>query len=112
MFRVMWDNFDEAFDIFDNTTAQIARVDDYDDYEGTFTLHELGMITGDLQPYSSALLERDYGFKKECQKRFFCRKHESIAEGVRFIIGNQNYEAVSVIEWEGRMCVMLKEVSR
>lgn len=111
MFQVMWDNFNEAFDIFDNTTAQIARVSNYDDYEGTFTLEELGEVTGDLQPYSSALLERDYGLKKECQKRFFCRKNESIAEGVRFIVGNQNYEAVSVIEWDGRMCVMLKEVS-
>lgn len=108
MFRVMWDDFD----IFNNTTAQIAHVTDYDDYEGTFTLEEIGTVTGDLQPYSSALLERDYGLKKECQKRFFCCKNESIAEGVRFIINNQHYEAVSVIEWDGRMCVMLKEVSK
>ncbi|MGN0150220.1 MAG: hypothetical protein ACI4C7_08245 [Clostridia bacterium] len=58
------------FDIFNNTTAVIVELDDYDDYRGTYTIKELGTVEGDLQPYSGGLLERDYGFNTECQKRF------------------------------------------
>lgn len=105
----------DVFDIFANTTAEIAVKGDYDDYEGTYTKITKGSVMGDLQPYSGALLERDYGLKKECQKRFFCKTNPDIKEGVYLITEDlitedATFEVVYVEQWEDGMTVMLKEV--
>lgn len=98
-----------SFDIFNNTTAVIAELEDYDDYKGTYTIKESGTVEGDLQPYSGGLLERDYGFNKECQKRFFCPRDVDISEGTYLKINNQYYIAVYKAEWETGLVIMLKE---
>ena len=67
-----WDKYKKAFGVFNNITVKIVRKGDYDDYENTYTLEEIGTVTGDIQPYSSALFERDYGLSMECQKKFYC----------------------------------------
>lgn len=97
------------FDIFNNTTAVIIEMNDYDDYKGIYTLTEKETVTGDLQPYSGSLLERDYGFNTECQKRFFCPRDADISVGTYLKISNQYYIAVYKAEWEMGLVIMLKE---
>ena len=105
VYRVMLN----PFDIFNNTTAVIIEMNDYDDYKGIYTLTEKETVTGDLQPYSGSLLERDYGFNTECQKRFFCPRDADISVGTYLKINNQYYIAVYKAEWETGLVIMLKE---
>ena len=64
--------YKSAFDIFNNITVKIVRKGNFDDYENTYDLEKMGTVTGDIQPYSGDLSERDYGLRIECQKKLYC----------------------------------------
>ena len=106
----MLEKYAGVFDIFATTTAKIAVKENYDDYEGTYTLKSLGGVTGDLQPYGGELLKNEYGLARECQKRFFCKRDDNIKEGVYLIIDDTSFEVVYVDEWDAGYIVMLNEV--
>lgn len=100
----------KLFNIFNNTAAEIVKKGDYDDYENAYNSVVVGTVQGDLQPYSGELLEKAFGFYKECQKRFFCEQNENIREGVYLKIDDVYYLVVYKTEWDLGMEVMLKEV--
>ncbi len=101
--------WDEVFKRFNNTKAEILQVTDFDDYENKYNIEIIGEIDGDLQPYSGELLQRDYGLKKECQKRFFCTANDSVKEGTYFRVDGKTYIVEYVAEWEAGLTVMLRE---
>lgn len=125
MFRVnLFEKYADKFDIFHNTTARIVVMEDYDDYEGTFTKAEKGIITGDLQPYSAEFAQKDYGKAVDCQYVFYCRgcmlaaidKLDTAAEldgdmtaGVYLCIDGKDYEVKYVINNSMGMTALLKE---
>lgn len=127
----------KAFNAFNNTTgAQVVYKGNYDDYEGTFTLVELGALDGDLQPYSGKLAEKDYGVVLECEKRFFtsCDLIQSFLYGgiklgdtirlgadvklndgghkrdLYILVGGRTFRIVYAPEYIMRPVVLLKEV--
>lgn len=102
----------KIFDRFKNTTVHILREDGYDDYENKYTFKEIGSIEGDLQPFSGELLEKTYGLKKECQKRFFCTDCAFIDTGVYMKINDVLYVVIYAERWGMGMDIMLKEVKR
>ncbi len=110
MCRVNLDKLRNAFDIFHTTTAIIAELGDYDDYENSYTIIEKGTIKGNLQPYSGTLAEKDYGFKEECQYQFYCSQNDNIKAGSYLIIGSSHYKVVYVAEWDMGINVLLREV--
>lgn len=99
-----------VFYIFNNTKAVIVELGDYDDYENTYTVNEIGTIEGDLQPYSGGKAEEDYGIRVECQYQFYCGNEANIKVGAYLVIGTQKYEVVHVGSWDLGMAVLLKEV--
>lgn len=98
------------FDVFNNTMAKIIELGDYDDYENTYSIKEIGTIEGDLQPYSGGLAEKDYGLVVECQYRFFCAANEDITEGRYLIVGEKAYEITYAAVWDMGLTVLLKGV--
>lgn len=109
MCRVTLDSLQSAFAIFNNTTAVIAELGDYDDYENTYTINKLGTADGDMQPYSGSLAEKDYGLHEECQYQFYCGEHDGIKAGSYLIIGNKTYEIIYTAPWDLGITVLLKE---
>ena len=130
-----WDKYKSAFDIFKNITVKILRKNDYDDYENTYTLEEIGTVTGDMQSYSGSLAERDYGLSIECQKKFYCDSAlisdaryglildsgavleltvpiggGTVQEQIYVITDVQTFEIVYAAEYELGLAVLLKEV--
>lgn len=104
---MMWD--ESIFDIFHNTTAEIAVKGDYDDYENTYSITEKGKITGDLQPYSGELTGKEHGLITECKCIFYCHRDDGIKEGVYLLIGGASYEVIGVERWNMGCKVYLKE---
>lgn len=103
-------NMQKVFDIFNNTQAVIVELGDYDDYENTYTIKELGSVEGDLQPYSGGLAEKEYGLSIDCQYQFYCSNNSNIKIGAYVVVGTQKYEIVYVATWDLGMAVLLKEV--
>lgn len=95
--------------IFNNTTAVIAELGDYDDYENTYTINKLGSVDGDMQPYSGGLAEKDYGLHVECQYQFYCAQNDEIKAGRYLITGDKCYEIVYTAPWDLGIAVLLKE---
>ena len=108
---MMLDKLQSAFDIFHNTTMSIVELGDYDDYENTYADNKIiGTVTGDLQPYSGGLAEKEYGLTVECQYAFYCHTNDRIKEGVYFQNGDKFYEVVYAAQWGMGLAVLLKGV--
>lgn len=109
--RVTLDSLQSVFDIFHNTTMDIIILGDYDDYENTYGSNKIiGTVTGDLQPYSGGLAEKEYGLTIECQYAFYCHTDSRIKEGVYLESGNDFYRVVYVAPWNMGLAVLLKGV--
>ncbi|SHK42235.1 hypothetical protein [Desulforamulus aeronauticus] len=68
----------------------------------------LKTIPCDIQPYSSELLYRDYGFREQVTKRVFCNLDSDIKNGSIVIDeAGQRYMVKKIIEWDDYMDVML-----
>lgn len=107
---MMSDDLEKYFSVFDNTTAQIAELKDYDDYHNTYDINVIGTVNGDIQPYSGELAHKEYGLKIECQYKLFCPKNDEIQAG-RYIIADKSYEIMYVAKWDLGMAVLLKGVT-
>ena len=62
-------------------------------------------VDADIQPYSQALLLKDYGYDIECSKRIFMDMDSSIAIGTVFYYVNyqgvtEKYETKALINWD------------
>lgn len=64
-------------------------------------------IYGDVQPYSSELLYKDYGFRVQCTKRVFCDVDSGIHEGTLLEIKEVEYKVMKIIEWNSYMELMI-----
>lgn len=96
------------FERFNNSVAEIIKLGDYDDYEGTYTKNTLGLIEGDLQPYSGILAEQDYGLKVECEYQFFCAANENVTDGNYLVIGSKAYKIIYTSDFGKGLEVLLK----
>lgn len=69
-------------------------------------------IMVDIQPYSSELLKKDYGYSEECTKRMFtdCDGGIKIGSILKYTSKNINYLVTRVIDWDDYMELMCKEV--
>ncbi len=103
------------FERFDNTTAIIAEMTDYNDYENTYTVKEIGNIMGDLQPYmfrvggGFRLSQKEYGLSTDFSYKFFCNPDENIKVGRYMIIEGQSYRIEYIAQRRLRYEVLLKE---
>lgn len=97
-----------CFDRFYTTTAVIIELGSYDDYENTYATKEIGVIKGDLQPYSGGLAQEEYGLNLECQYKFFCSASSKITEGRYLRIDNIYYKIMHVSKWGLGYEVLLK----
>ncbi len=109
MCRVNWSEYNKTFDIFRDTDAQILEKRDYDDYEGTYNTVSVCEVTGDLQDYSGALAEKDFGLAIECQKKFYCPENDNIHSGQYFAVGTQKYRIEYVKRGKLGLTLLLKE---
>ncbi len=104
------------FERFNNITAIIAEASNYDDYENTFTVKELGSIQCDLQPYFTrtdggfGLSQKDYGLQTEYSNKFFCNESADIQVGRYLIINSKYYRIEYIAPRRLRYEVILKEV--
>lgn len=71
-------------------------------------------ISGDMQPYSTEKLQKDYGFNIDITKRVFMDLDTNTVDLVEkqhktlyLKDGNQNYEIRKIIPWDTYMEVML-----
>ncbi len=75
-------------------------------HAGTETV--LKTIPCDIQPYSSELLYRDYGYREQVTKRFFCDLDSDIKNGSAVMDeAGQRYIIKKIIQWDDYMDVML-----
>lgn len=103
------------FERFNNATAIIAKVSDYDDYENKYTVEEIGSIQGDLQPYAVrtdggfGLSQKAYGLQTEYSNKFFCNENADIQVGRYLIINGKHYRIEYIAPRRFRHEVILKE---
>ena len=57
-------------------------------------------IDCDMQPYSTELLLRSYGYNIEVNKRFFIDDITNIKIGTILMFGTQKHEVKKIIEWD------------
>jgi hypothetical protein len=57
-------------------------------------------IDVDMQPYSTALLLKTYGYNIECTKRFFIDDIVDIKIGTILKYGTEQHEVKKIIEWD------------
>ncbi|MEA4926307.1 MAG: hypothetical protein VB084_13475 [Syntrophomonadaceae bacterium] len=90
-------------------TITEGYIDDWGIYhEGTESV--LKIIPCDIQPYSSELLYREYGYQDQVTKRVFCDIDENIQNGMNVSDKNGNrFKIVKVIEWDDYLDVMLDD---
>lgn len=90
-------------------TTTAGYLDDWGVYhEGEESV--LKTIQCDIQPYSSELLYREYGYQEQVTKRVFCDLDSDIKNGISVIDANNNrFKIVKIIEWDDYMDVMLNE---
>lgn len=104
------------FERFNNTTAVIAQMSDYDDYENKYMVKTLGSIQGDLQPYvvrtdgGFGLSQKAYGLQTEYSNKFFCNENADIQVGRYLIINGKSYRIEYIAPRRLRCEVILKEV--
>jgi hypothetical protein len=90
--------------MFDNTRVDIiinaqGTVND----DGIYVLGEEeipSFFFADVQPYSSELLYRDYGFQENVTKRMFCDPNNSIKVGSILSINEERYKIKKIIPWD------------
>lgn len=109
VFRVNWDKYKGAFDMFHDTQAVIAEKGNYNSLWNTYTTVEIGTVTGDLQDYSGKLAEKEYGLSVECQKKFYCADNDALKVGRYLKIGTQNYRIEHKAEGKLGLTLLLKE---
>lgn len=103
------------FEIFDNTTATIAEMTDYDDYENSYIINKLGSVSGDLQPYAVrvdggfGLSQKAYGLTTEYSHKFFCNANTDIQVGRYLVIDDKYYRIEYIARRRLRYEVILKE---
>lgn len=99
--------------MFYNKSLNLLKTDGYLDdwgvyHEGTESV--LKTIQCDIQPYSSELLFREYGYQEQVTKRVFCDLASDIRNGMTVIDANNNrFKIMKIIEWDDYMDVMLYE---
>lgn len=64
-------------------------------------------INVDLQPYSTELLLKSYGYNVEVTNRVFCNLDEDIKIGSTLKDDTHSYEIRKIIEWDDYMEVMI-----
>ncbi|OCZ52195.1 hypothetical protein [Dehalobacter sp. TeCB1] len=98
--------YDKKLDII--TTGQ-GYVDDYGiPHKGEETV--LKSISCDIQPYSSELMYREYGYQEQVIKRVFCDIDPDIKKGMIAIDANgKRFKIVKIIDWDDYMEVMLDD---
>lgn len=103
------------FEIFNNTTATIAEMTDYNDYENSYTINKLGSVRGDLQPYAVrvdggfGLSQKAYGLITEYSHKFFCNANTDIQVGRYLVIDDKYYRIEYIARRRLRYEVILKE---
>lgn len=111
MCRVNFKNLQGVFSIFNNSMMDIIELGEYDDYEGTYAGSKIiDTVTGDLQPYSSELAQKEYGLSVECQYAFYCPQNGNIKEGTYLASDGKTYQVVHSMPWDMGLEVLLKEV--
>ena len=106
-----FNKFSGVFSVFDNTTVTIIVKGNYNDYENTYDITEIGSVTGDLQRYSGELAEKEYGLQIECQKKFFCRPDTELESGMYLRADGHDYMITYVIPRDLGVTALLKEVN-
>lgn len=90
------------------TTGQ-GYTDDYGIYH-TGEETELKSIACDIQPYSSELMYREYGYKEQVTKRAFCDIDSDIKNGMIVVDANdRRYKVVKIIDWDDYLDVILDD---
>ena len=97
--------------MFYNTKIEILKseqgiVDDYGIYQdGDESV--VDTIYGDLQPYSSDLVYKDYGYRVECTNRIYCDPNDYITAGSSLNINSKKFKVTKMIVWDTYMEVMV-----
>jgi len=66
-------------------------------------------LLADVQPYSSELAYRDFGYHIQCTKRIFCDNDSEIMEGSILEICGCTFKVMKIIEWDIYMELMANE---
>lgn len=75
---------------------------------GNLTLVKI--IDCDMQPYSTALFIKQYGYNIEVTKRFFIEDIANIKIGTILKYGSDSHEVKKIIPWEDYFDIMTLEV--
>jgi len=86
----------EIIDLYDGSTDDDGIYHIGDEYT-------IKSITCDIQPYSSALLYRDYGYNEQVTKRVFCNLDADIKTGMIVKFENYKFKIIKIIEWDDYM---------
>lgn len=70
-------------------------------------LEPFKIIQCDIQPYSSELLKRDYGYDIKCTKRIFCDPDSELLLGMTVSDSHDTYKVVKIITWDDYWDVVL-----
>lgn len=71
----------------------------------------LKTIPCDIQPYSSELLYREYGYQEQVTKRVFCDLDSALVNGaIVEDITDKRYMVKRIIPWDDYLDVMLDDV--
>ncbi|MDO5398221.1 MAG: hypothetical protein Q4G33_09850 [bacterium] len=106
-----FDKFGKYFDVLSCTEVRLVSKGDYDDYENTYSLTEIGTLTGDMQPYSGGLAKEDYGLRVECEKRFFTRSAlPELKDNDLYVVdGNRSFRIMYIGDYDMGAMLLLKE---
>lgn len=98
---------------YDKTLKLMATGQGYVDESGIYHVGqetELKLIPCDIQPYSSELLFRDYGYQEQVTKRVFCDVDPNIKNGMIVTdIADVRYKIKKIIPWDDYLDVMINE---
>lgn len=100
-----------AFERFYKTEVEVVKISCGGGYGAKKETEFLCTVKADLQPYSGALAEMEYGFNIKCQKRMFCLHCAHIREGNCAVVNNTYYRIVYVEEWDSGMMAFLEMIS-
>ena len=64
----------------------------------------------DVQPYSSELLYKDYGYKERVKKRIFCDDDGAIINGMAVLYKGVRYVVKLIIPWDDYLEVMIDDI--
>ncbi len=97
---------------YDKELKVLSESEGYtDDYgiwhDGEVT--DLKTIYADVQPYSSELCYKDYGYRVQCTKRVFCDIDIDIVEGTLLKIETKRFKTMKIIRWDSYMELMIYE---